>query len=347
MPRRRGEGALAAGGVGLGVLLGLLGNRQRKESAKEAVNLEVLKTLLTEQAKEQANPEYPIRKRISELGMESIAPKYGAGQVGPPTADQSTIQSTRQSQIDILSKLLGQMKSSGSSNGVNVFAFDPATRSVQPASGGQNLPRGSRVIPTRIGSEEAERTAAARTRGAQSEKGLAGESAGKLINLQTAFDDLQEAKNILFPDGTPTSQRTDLLQRLGTPLQVGSLVGGEKSDRTDAQKVISRIQNAIAAKLLVQTGVAARPDEIRRLMAQFQPLARLTDEANFDRMNRLEEFLRSGAQVIDPTGRFTKNRETELSPPKLGGRIRVRDRSSGQTGTIPANEFDPTQYQRL
>jgi hypothetical protein len=179
-------------------------------------------------------------------------------------------------------------------------------------------------MPTRATAEEVEKRSAASKRGALGETGLSGESAGKLINLETAFTDMQEARDLVFPDGTPASQRTDLLRRLGTPLQVGSLMGGKKSDLTDAQKIISRIDNAIAAKLLVQTGVAARPDEIQALRSQFQPLARLTNEANFDRMNRLERFLRSGTEVIDPKRRFSEQRD---------GNIKVTP--EGQTATNP------------
>jgi hypothetical protein len=34
-------------------------------------------------------------------------------------------------------------------------------------------------------------------------------------------------------------------------------------------------------------------------------------------------------------------------PPEAGGMIRVRDKKSGQSGTLPAGEFDPNLYERL
>lgn len=155
----------------------------------------------------------------------------------------------------------------------------------------------------------------------QQTKGMSGETAGKFTSAETAFRDMEESIHMLFPDGTPQSQRTDLLLRMATPGRVGTFLPSENSANTDSQMITSRIDNAIATKLRIETGVAARPEEIKSIRSRYEPLPWLSAEANFDRMMRLREYLNTSSTIMDPMGRYGAPERQQTGQPSSAQQI--------------------------
>lgn len=165
-------------------------------------------------------------------------------------------------------------------------------------------------------------------------KGLSGESAGKLAMLQLAEQEVRDAMQMLFPDGTPRSQRQDILLRTAVPLGLGQL------GSTEAQDLASRLDDAIASKLRAETGVAARPEEVVNIRRRFEPRAWLTPEANFDRMQRLVQYLGAGRSMIDPTGRFGQAPPIGQGAPSRGQGALMVDAQGNRAMVYPDGSYE-------
>ena len=129
---------------------------------------------------------------------------------------------------------------------------------------------------------------------------LSGEQQNRLLMLNSAFKDASSAKSLLFPTGEPSSQVSRILQKLSSPLPFGI---GSLGD-TEAQNFDSMMKNAVELRLRMETGAAAPPDEVVRVLERYRPLARNTPEANLDRLNRFIEFVQEGQDIIDPSMQF-------------------------------------------
>ena len=128
----------------------------------------------------------------------------------------------------------------GYGNGVNVFAFNPATGEVEPAPGGTKLPTGSRILPTRVTPEEAEEVSGARTRGTTEAK-----EAVEFKSVKAAFDTtFSLLQNIPAPEtqvgGFSLSQARKKLTQLGFDQDLNEYNTFVKSIAGQLAKVISR-----------------------------------------------------------------------------------------------------------
>lgn len=130
-------------------------------------------------------------------------------------------------------------------------------------------------------------------------KGLSIETGGKLAMVNQAKKDIQGVRDILFPDGTPQSFRPGVAGLSNLPF-IGPAPYNE-----DAQKVFSRLHNALAAKLRVETGAQANPSEVDNMLKRFGIGITSDPNAAFDNLKRLEDFMDETIKITDPSNVFS------------------------------------------
>ncbi|MFA6067513.1 MAG: hypothetical protein WC810_02930 [Janthinobacterium sp.] len=142
-------------------------------------------------------------------------------------------------------------------------------------------------------------------------KGLSIETGGKLAMVKQAKIDIKEARQMLFPDGTPKSFKRGRAFASNLPGGrapiIGAVIPQAMPFNEMGQKIYSRLQNAVAAKLRVETGAAATPQEVENILARFGVTSASNPTAAFDALKRLEDFMDETISITDPSGRFTKN----------------------------------------
>jgi hypothetical protein len=147
-------------------------------------------------------------------------------------------------------------------------------------------------------------------------KGPSGEIGGRIALARESMQRLRNIKRMIFPDGTPKSFRRDLalganlpgisLPGFGrvTPTKVGNVPFTEADDPfvNDAQDLHRELGTILSGRQLIQTGVAARPEETERLVEQFAPNVWSGAESAMNGLNQLESFYKDYLKVIDPSG---------------------------------------------
>lgn len=124
-------------------------------------------------------------------------------------------------------------------------------------------------------------------------KGLPAETAGKLAMLRQANKEIREVEGMLFDKKGNVKLLSQATGYLNIPAAKG-------------RKINSRIENAIAAKLRIETGATATPDEIKNISRRFKPVPGVDNaEATRDKLRRLREFLGEASFYVDPTGKYT------------------------------------------
>ena len=113
--------------------------------------------------------------------------------------------------------------------------------------------------------------------------GLAGESAGKIAMADQAVLDLRDARSLLFDDKGELNRGT--VAAMNVPFTAG--VPGN----TAARSAYSKLHNAVAAKLRIETGAAATESEVKGILDRFLP--KISDPASVaaERLDRLENFM--------------------------------------------------------
>lgn len=158
-------------------------------------------------------------------------------------------------------------------------------------------------------------------------KGLSIETGGKLAMVQQAKQDIGEVRTMLFPDGTPKSFKRGLATMSNLPGSraplVGAIIPQAMPFHESGQKIYSRLQNAVAAKLRVETGAQANPSEVENILARFGVTGASSPEAAWDALNRLEDFMDKTITVTDPKGRFGGSKKS-LSQPQNNDPLGLR-----------------------
>jgi len=141
--------------------------------------------------------------------------------------------------------------------------------------------------------------------GLQKVKGLPSESGGKLAMLQQALSDLDSVEKQLF------TKEGKFLRGLATAANIPGgktpIIGRVIPDvgfGTQAREINSKINNALEAKLRIETGAAATQEEFNRLQTRFGITAFDTAKSAKNKITRLKEFLKNAIITIDPTGSF-------------------------------------------
>jgi len=87
-----------------------------------------------------------------------------------------------------------------------------------------------------------------------------------------------------------------------------------------SQEVFSRLKSAVAAKVLLQTGVAARPEEVETQVKAYIANWKSHPEAALDQFNRLEKFYKDYTQLIQNknVANISKKEKGSNDPLNLG-----------------------------
>ena len=136
--------------------------------------------------------------------------------------------------------------------------------------------------------------------------GMQPDAAGR---LQSSLEGIRASRNmrdILFPDGTPDSfQRQTAYKK--SPFPFSKPIPNSE----EARNLYRRAGQAIAGKLLVQSGVQTRESEYERLGEQH--IANVFSHPNegFDAINELEDFYSGFVKNVDPSGMFHTSEEMD------------------------------------
>uniref|UniRef100_A0A6M3M1G0 Uncharacterized protein n=1 Tax=viral metagenome TaxID=1070528 RepID=A0A6M3M1G0_9ZZZZ len=123
---------------------------------------------------------------------------------------------------------------------------------------------------------------------------ISSEQAGRYVLAKTAIDDIESAKKILFPTGKPESFRRDLAALSDMPF-----IGGAAPFSKEGQLLYSRLKSSVAAKVLLGTGVAARPEEVEAQIKSYVANWKTHPEAAIDEFDRLIKFYKDYLQLAE------------------------------------------------
>ncbi len=128
------------------------------------------------------------------------------------------------------------------------------------------------------------------------------DAAGKGLMISQALSDLEVVEKLLFPKPGVFNRTLALGARGNIPEWAGK----------DSQIVMSNMQNAVNAKLRIETGAQANPSETENIMARFFPSGIKDSEASArNKVRRLKDFMERGKFVLDPQGKLVI-----VEPPK-------------------------------
>lgn len=136
-------------------------------------------------------------------------------------------------------------------------------------------------------------------------QGVSGEVGGRIALAKESIKNIQDVKNILFPTGKSESFKRRIA--FGSNLPGGTLpILAQRGWRQEEQDVFRKMGAALSGRQLIQTGVAARPEETAKLVAQFAPSVGSNPQAALNGLNELEEFYKSYLKQTLPEERFKK-----------------------------------------
>lgn len=173
-----------------------------------------------------------------------------------------------------------------------VFTVDPMSGEIKPSG---SVPYGARVVssPVQIPPSEA----------------------GRYTLSNEAIGSIADVKSILFPDGTPKSFKSDIANKA----QIARW-GALPKDK-EGQRVFRKLSTALSGRQLIQTGVAARPEETNLLYKQFYGNMLSDPEALYEGLTQLENFYkgynktltsRGASEVEQPKDEFADMSDDEL-----------------------------------
>lgn len=136
-------------------------------------------------------------------------------------------------------------------------------------------------------------------------QGPSGEVGGRVALAKESIKNIDDIIKILFPDGTPKSfKRTTAF---ASNLPGGSLpMLPQRAWGQAEQDVFRKMGAALSGRQLIQTGVAARPEETAKLVAQFAPSAGSNPDSALNGLLELKKFYEDYISQTDPEARFGK-----------------------------------------
>jgi len=249
--------------------------KQKRESrlkVDELLQLELLK--LARQSQPTPQPQGGFSQaEFEQLGPQGIQQYQQAFETMAKQRNQPV-----QNQMDMLLRVMGKTPSAG----VNVFAFDPATGNVQPALGGQTLPPGSRVLPTRATPEEVRGVSEERAAGKAAGTPLSPQQSSLVQNFveldksMSTIDTLLEAdpgfKGQLFATGLPfqpgAGQLADEL------LNSADILLRMRSGAQINEKEFARLRGLLPRSRTALSELLGNPGRARQQVVRFKNAAR-------------------------------------------------------------------------
>jgi len=143
-------------------------------------------------------------------------------------------------------------------------------------------------------------------------KGVTADVAGRVTLAKESLGNIKDIRSILFPDGTPKSFKRGVAFGSNLPGPGKALPLAK-----DSQTVNRKMGASLAGRQLIQTGMAARPEETAKLVAQFAPNAFSNSTSAWDALNELETFYNSYLDTTVPERRFGKDADKKSSGNEL------------------------------
>jgi hypothetical protein len=128
----------------------------------------------------------------------------------------------------------------------------------------------------------------------QTQEGMAAESGGKAVMVAQALQDIEAAEKMFFPKPGVFKMSLAISTQMGLPEWMAE----------GSQTAVSMMMNAASAKLRIETGATARPEEQKDVIARFVPSWKDNDKSARNKMSRFKEFMRAGKFILDPKGRI-------------------------------------------
>lgn len=125
-------------------------------------------------------------------------------------------------------------------------------------------------------------------------EGMAAESGGKAVMVAQALQDIEAAEKMFFPTQGGFNRSLAISAQMGLPEWMAE----------GSQTAVSMMMNAAAAKLRIETGATARPEEQKDVIARFVPSWKDNEKSARGKMARFKEFMRAGKFTLDPKGRI-------------------------------------------
>lgn len=129
---------------------------------------------------------------------------------------------------------------------------------------------------------------------------------GRDVLAREAIQSIGKARKILFPKGTAKSFN----RRIATTSNI-PFIGGSLPFDFEAQEVNRLLGGALSGRVLIKTGVAARPEEIQEERERFLSGLGSNPQAAFNALEQLESFYKDYR-----TGLRTKGRGIEPERPE-------------------------------
>lgn len=153
-------------------------------------------------------------------------------------------------------------------------------------------------------------------------KGPAEAAVGKIALANESLKNIEDIKNTLFPDGTPQSFDRKVAFQSNTPnikVPVIGQVGPSYIPTEKGQDVFRKMGASLSARQLIQTGVAARPEETQKLVDQFAPNVFSNPEATLKGLDELQSFYKDYLKNSVPEKRLKNDGVTNgVSPFQVG-----------------------------
>lgn len=159
-------------------------------------------------------------------------------------------------------------------------------------------------------------------------KGIPADKAGLADLANESINSIEEVKKILYPKGTPDSFDRGVAAASNLPGNsvpiLGALIpqsvpdiGVNRDLAEKAQKVARLTSSAIAGRQLIQTGVAARPEETARLYSQFAANGFSAPDTGLQGLNQLQDFYKNYIEILQTKGlpeakKFAEEHKSEI-----------------------------------
>ena len=139
----------------------------------------------------------------------------------------------------------------------------------------------------------------------------AGAESGKMALAEESIQGIRDARNLLFPEGTPESFKRNTAIK-------SNFFGKAVPLSYEGQTINRRLGEALSAKLLIKTGVAESPGQAQALADRFLSGAFSDPRSALEALQELETFYGTYLGNVDPSGMFHQQ-GTEITQPATSG----------------------------
>ena len=166
---------------------------------------------------------------------------------------------------------------------------------------GKVKPKGG-VLKSRKVEEETLKRKIEETKQLELAKGIPTSEAGRVALAEESIKNIQDVKRILFPTGEASSYRR--WTAYGSNPILNWLPGVPQffPYRQNPQDVYRKMSAALSGRQLIQTGVAARPEETARLVSQFAPTGIAQSQSTLKGLEELENFYKNYIDIVKNKG---------------------------------------------